>query len=279
MNARFLFFAAFALALLTASCSSGPEPPQPGTPTFNWNAAKRAYATGDFTKANESLSEIVKTDSEYAGRARTWSILLSAGTAQGYAELADAYEAGATANRANPMPFRKPISALRSMANAAILDSVQSFRTVLDSDRGASVEFAFSYPTGSAAEPPALKRVAGGVPILDTDATVLQTTMMQRGVVLAVCRAMGNPDDSAKTLEAFKAPEVRVPRETFLFGVAQMLNSLADLYIPRKLDQPDRAKLITDQALRALQAIPETKESKALMVKIQSQGKKKGKAS
>ncbi len=39
------------------SCSSGPQPPQPGTPAFYWAAANQTYRAGDFLKTVRTCSE------------------------------------------------------------------------------------------------------------------------------------------------------------------------------------------------------------------------------
>ena len=51
------------------SCSSGPQPPQPGSPAFFWAAAKETYRAGDFLKTSENLQRILVTDNEYTARA------------------------------------------------------------------------------------------------------------------------------------------------------------------------------------------------------------------
>ena len=61
-----------ALGLVAAgtSCSSGPQPPQPGTPAFYWAAAKETYRAGDFLKTREHLQRILATENEFSARAR-----------------------------------------------------------------------------------------------------------------------------------------------------------------------------------------------------------------
>ena len=108
--------------------------------------------------------------------------------------------------------------------------------------------------------------------LLERDA--MQMDMLQRGVLLSLCRATGNPDDTAKTLEKFKTPEVSVPRDVFLFNVAKMLQEDSALYSSNKLDHPGRYKAVLTEALEAAQAVPQSKESKALVDKIQAALKK-----
>ena len=137
-----------------------------------------------------------------------------------------------------------------------------------------NVLLAFEYPSGSATEPGSLKRVAGGMVIQDAERDSLQAAMLQRGVLLGVCRATGSADDPAKALEKFKAGEVRVPREEFLLALAKALQEQSELFVSSKMDQPTRQKLMCQQALEVLHSIPETKETKALITKIQTSMKK-----
>jgi hypothetical protein len=274
MRTPSLLLGTFLLALVTTSCSSGPTPPRPGTPAFYWNAAKDAYRAGDYVKTDTQLAEIVRTDNEYAARARAWSMVINAGLSQGYSQLSDSFEAGARANRANPMPFRKQVTTLSSLASASDMQLVETLHHFLERDKDPTVLLAFDYPGGAAAEPGSLKRVAGGILIQDSERDALQLAMLQRGVLLSLCRFTGSPDDSAKTLEKFKTPEVRVPREVVLFAVAKTLFDQSEIFGSNKLDQPARLKALCQEALEALKAIPETKETKALAAKIQASLKK-----
>lgn len=274
MRTPSLLLGALLLALAATSCSSGPQPPRPGTPAFYWNAAKDAYRVGDYVKTDTQLSEIVRTDNEYAARARAWSMVINAGLSQGYSQLSDAFEAGARANRANPMPFRKQVTTLRSLASASDMQLVETLHHFMERDKDPNVLLAFDYPSGAAAEPGSLKKVAGGILIQDSERDSLQLSMLQRGVLLGLCRFTGSPDDPAKALEKFKTAEVRVPRDVVLFAAAKTLFDQSEIFSSNKLDQPARMKALCQEALEALKSIPETKETKALAAKIQAGLKK-----
>ena len=274
MRSQSLFAGTLLLALAAASCSTGPAPPRPGTPGFYWNAAKENYRNGDFQKADSNLVDVIRTDNEFTARARAWDMVISAGLAQGFSQLADTYEAGARANRANPMPFRKQVTTLRSYASASALQLVEVSHVFMEKDKDPNVPLAFEYPSGSATEPGSLKRVEGGILIQDAERDTLQSAMLQRGVLLSASRAAGSADDTAKALEKFKVGEVRVPRDEFLLVLAKALQEQSELFGSNKLDQPNRQKVMCQEALEALQAIPQTKETKALANKIQTSMKK-----
>jgi hypothetical protein len=273
MRTRLLLLAA-PIAVLLTSCASSPQPPAPGSPAFTWNAARAAYHVGDFTKTDENLLQLIRGDSEFAGRARPWSILVSAGLAQGYSDLADAYEAGARANRLNPTPFRKQVSILRSMASGASVEFTEAVHLFLAKDKDPNVMLAFEFPTGAATEPPNLRKVSAGMLMQDSETEQMQAAMLQRGVLLAVTRALDAEGDAAKTLERFKAGDPQTPRATFLYATAKRLFDQSALFGSTKLDQPNRIKMLCQQALEALGAVPETKDTKALAGKIQAALKK-----
>ena len=68
--------------------------------------------------------------------------------------------------------------------------------------------------------------------------------------------------------------EARVPREIFLMAAAKNLSDQSELFIGTKLDQPNRLKMLSQEALAVLAAIPPTKDTKALTDKIQARTKK-----
>jgi hypothetical protein len=263
-----------AALLLAASCSTGPKPAEPGTPAFLWNAAKATWHSGDFVKTGETLQQLVKTESEFTARSRPWSILVASGLAQGYAATADAYLYGAKANRQNPMPFHKEANALRSMATSAAVEFAEEVHVFLDKDKAENVALAFEFPPGGAAEPPAMRKIESGAWLQDSERDSLLKMMLHRGVVRSVTAAVGSVDDTPKAAELFKAPDVQRPRAAFLQFVAKDLYDRSDLFTATKLDHPARLRLLCQEALEALQGVPETKDSKALTVKLQSALKK-----
>jgi hypothetical protein len=256
------------LAIAT-SCASGPKPPEPGTPAFYWGAAKVSYKTGDFVKTGEQLQQILGSENEFTTRARTWDIVIAAGLAQGYSEMADAYEAGARMNRANPTPFRKQVIASRSYSSAASVELAESVHKFLDKNKDANVLLPFGLPAGTFAQPASLKKVSSGILIQDSERDALQSAMLQRGVLQVVCKAVDAADEPAKASEKLKVGETQVPRDVFLWMVARQLEAQSQLYGPNKLDTPNRFLMMSQEALESIKAIPETKESKTLAQKIQ----------
>ena len=276
MPRAFLAFAAAGVSLIAAGCSSGPQPPQPGTPAFYWAAARSTYAAGDFLKTSDNLSQL-GSSADYGTRSQPWFIVVQAGLAKGYMDLAENFDYGAHANRANPTPFIRQEHQLQSLASSAVMALAETHHKFLAAPPTDTLLFEFPYPTGSAAEPVQLQRVAKGMIVPDADLEGLQKAMVQRGVLLTVTDMVGASGDPAKALDVFKAPEVKVPRATFLTATAKAFSNLADLYTPRKLDQPDRLNLLCDEATAALKQVPESKDTKdiqARIAKLRKPGKK-----
>jgi hypothetical protein len=256
------------------SCSSGPQAPQPGTPAFFWTAARDTYRAGDFVKTSENLQRILVSDNEFSARARAWDAVISSGLTQGYIELADTWEAGARANRLNPTPFRKQVSTLRSLASASAIQFTEDIHKVMAADKGPKILLALAYPAGAPVAPAGLKRVAGGILVQDSERDLLQAAMLQRAVLLSVCAAVGSPDDAASAQDRLKAGEYLASRDAFLLAAAKSLSDESDLFIGTKLDLPNRLKMLSQEALNVLGAIPQTKETKAVTDKIQARLKK-----
>jgi len=258
---------ALALGWMAVSCSTGPRPPEPGTPAFFWGAAQQTYKSGD-------LLEILQGDNDFTAKARVWEIALSAGMVQGAEDLVTAYESGMRLNRANPGPFRRNISQIRNLSGHSALDLAQQVHTLLAKEKGPQISLEFAFPPGSAVEPAALRKVYAGILLQESEAASLQTAMLERGVVQAVCKLVGSPDDPAKSLELFKTAPVQVKREVFLLAAANILYDESAIFGANKLDQPLRLKALCDEALGALGAIPETKDTKALADRIHTALKK-----
>ncbi|MBV6431619.1 MAG: hypothetical protein IANPNBLG_01751 [Bryobacteraceae bacterium] len=269
-----LLFALIAfLAGLLSSCSSGPAPPAKGTPAFYWSAAKESFNAGDYTRTVDNLSKLTSSENEFRKHAQPWRLILLAGLVKGNADLADQYETGARANKANPAPFRMQTSTLRSEAGRQAMEFVESFMAFQKANPSGDVEIVFPYPpVGTAKAPPA--KIAGGILPSQSEADSLRTMGAQRAVLLAVCDALGNGDDPAKAQEAMAKTPLTVPRATFLLAMSEFLNDQADLFGKRKLDVPDREKIFRAKALEALQGLPDSKELKELRKKIEGATKK-----
>lgn len=255
------------LALI--ACSMGPAPPQPGTPAFSWAEAQTAYRAGDYAKATDNLNNLLRHDNELTAKAQPWALVLSSGIANGLMELSDAYKAGGIENRDHPVSMRRQANDSLRDANSVALSGVEIFRSFVQKNKEPQILLAFEYPPVNPSEPAALGRVMKGNVLNSTDTDTLKQAMMQRGVFSALARVVGEPDDSLKVQEMFKAGTVQVPRERFLFGMAQLLYDQAQLYNRKHIDDARRASLFCTEATHALKGLPEDKPVKELLQKIQ----------
>lgn len=274
---RFAFLCAvLVLVPVFSGCSSsgGPQPPKPGTPAFYWAAARETYRTGDFVKTNDNLGQISKTDNEFAARARMWEIVMSSGLAQAYTELADVYDAGAKARRDNPTPFRREASKLRTAASSAALQFAEAFHRFRTTSNDPKVTLEFDFPSGSAGQPVELKKISSGIFLQESEAALVEKAMGQRGVLRSASRAVGAPDDPPKAAEIYKPGKAEISADVFRLQMATLLHEQAQLFGPTKLDQPQRVKMLCDEAVEALKTVPASKQTKELMTKIQATLKK-----
>ena len=102
----------------------------------------------------------------------------------------------------------------------------------------------------------------------------MQKHAIERGVLLATCRAAGAKNDPAKALDLLKTSDAKVPRAAFVEAMASALFEQSQLYARNKLDQPDKLKIFCDRAEDALKQVPASKESQDLDKKIQAALKK-----
>ncbi len=257
---------------LNFSCSSS-DAPQPGTPAFYWAAAKDAFAASDYEKTSQLLDKLLVGENEFTGRALPWQLILTSGTIRGYMDVGDDLEMGVRAKRTDPGQFRKYISNSRSSAGQLSLQFAELFQR-FQKGKDDPVPLAFGYPSGSAAPVPELTKARAGLALQTAELEAASKHSIERSILLEVCRVAGAPDDTAKTLDLFKSGNVQIPRATFLAGLANSLYEQAQLYNPKKLDDPQKLKVFSDLALDALKAVPEDK-AKALTEKIKKGMKKK----
>ena len=258
------------VVVLAVGCSTGPPSPKPGSPAFFWAVAQESYRTGDVAKANSTLHELSHSQNAFASRARLFHLVVAAGLSQGYSELADAYESGATMNLTSPLRFRRQAANLRSMAASAALEFTQSVQETLEFEKEPNLLLSFPYPLGCETKPEGLERISYGIWTPEAEQAELQDAMLQRGVLLAVCRAVGSAEDPVKALKAFQTQEVRIPRQVFLLEMAKLMYRESDLFGPQRMDRPTRRALLCEEALQVIQAIPPTEETQELATAIRT---------
>lgn len=253
-------------ALVLLSCASGPAP---NTPPWYWDAALDTYRSGDYSKAVEHLSEIAAPGGEFADRAQPFRLVLAAGIAGGYVDLAEAYEAGARMNQKAATDFRRRMNIYRSQANRRAVSFAEYFAAYRKAGPGDNIPIAFSYPSGSPLPVAELTKAGQGIVLSDTELATAERRAIARAILMSACRAVGAEEDTAKAQQIFSGQNVTVPKATFLLAMAKELNRLADLYGPAKMNEPDKLKAFNEQALETVKALPESLETKKLVEKIE----------
>jgi hypothetical protein len=261
-----------ATGILLVSCfalnsCSGDNAPQQGTPAFYWAAAKETFAAKDYAKTIEHLENLTATDNEFTARGRPWLLVMVSGMARGYIDLAQSFDDGSRTNKSNPTEFRRHTNTYRGEANRMALELVEVFDK-FQKGKDDPVPIALPFPTGSAAPVTQLTRAASGIALQPTEIESAEKRTLERGVLLAACQAAGAPEDPAKTQELLKAGTYQVPRAAFVTTMAGTLFEESKLYGSRQIANPDRVKIFCTRALDALKTVPETKQTKELVTKI-----------
>lgn len=256
----------------TIACSTAnkPVPPKPGTLAHSWMSAGDAYKAGDYKRTNEHLSRLASSKSEYRERAKLWSFIVTSGVATGHRELADAYENAARSNQALAADYRKRMSNARRIASQSAMMIVENLHDFIKDNKDPKVTFDFEFPSGKISEPLTLTRLNKGLALQAADHDVLERAVLERAVVRIAADVAGAPGDPERARAQFKQPA----KESFMHAMARVLYDTAELYGPRKLDEPRRMHVLCNEALVALAAVPESKDRKQIEAKIRDLMKK-----
>jgi hypothetical protein len=254
-----------------------------GTPEWFWTAAREQYAAGDFVKTQEHLSKLMLTEGPYRARAAAWHLAVLAGMARAHLELADAWEAGAPDAKANTAEFRRRVNDHRRESRAYTITLAEELgRFLKDVASAEKVTMEFAFPIGSAAEPPGLNTIRKGFQPPEADRAAVVRQCLARGILLQSSALVG--EDPAKAAELFKTQPVEVPRAVFLHGLGDSLVEQSALFNRKKLQEPDKKKILLDMAASMAKSAAEAAQSddwkkkiKDLQAKIEKEQKNIGK--
>jgi hypothetical protein len=183
-------------------------------------------------------------------------------------DLADQYEAGAKANKEAAATLSRQVSRYRSLASHLTLHFADTFAK-FGKTKDDPVTLALAFPPGTAAPAPQLATVAKGGILPAAAAAAAEKRTLERGILLAMVRAAGAPEDPAKADQILKANDGKVPRATFLLAMARTLYEEAQLYDRRKENGFEKRNILCRRAQDVLKSLPESPETKALDLKIQ----------
>jgi hypothetical protein len=164
------------------------------------------------------------------------------------------------------------VTSTRAAAGQSALQFAETFHKFQEVVKDSNLNLPSTFPAGTPAEPLQFGKVSKGMLLPDAEAETLQTAMLRRGVILSAADAVGASGDSSKAAELFKSGTVT--RDTFLRRMAQRLYDASDIFGTRKLDQPQRAKVLCREALEAIASVAPGKDTKELEANIQKTLKK-----
>ena len=255
------------LVVFLLSC--GPTGPQPGTPEWCWQAAQDTFAAGDYLKCDEHLGRLTEVGNPFADRAFPFRLILTAGLASGYMDIADAFERGSRANKVLTAQFRKYMNDYRALANRRAVSFAEVFLRFQQAKLEGDVQIAFGFPRGNPMPVADLAKISEGVLLREAALEAAEKAAIERRILLTTCELLGAGEDVAKAQKLFTDTGATVPQATFLLGIAQRMKALSELYAPHELDQPERQKLLVEKALEVLKGLPETGESKKLAKELE----------
>lgn len=266
---RFLLPSLCVLVILVSACSSGPRPPAKGTDAWYWQTALDTYAAGDYLKTVENVEPAAEPDSELAAQAMPFQLVLTAGIASGYLDVADAFETGAKENEAGSVAFIRSMNQYRSLAEKMIIKFAETAMAYQKLGGAGSVPLAFSFPPGDTSTIPELAKAEQGIALSPNETTSAVRRALEQGVLRAASNAVGGGEDTAAAQRSFSGENPSVPRDVFVLGNAKQLSEFSRLYADFKLNRPDRMKQLAEIALGLAQSVPESEDSKALAGDIQ----------
>ena len=263
-----------AIVIVFSGCSGVDSGPAAGTPAWYWQAAVDTFAAADFTKTQEHLENLTKSESEWQKRAAAWRLVVLSGLARGYVDLGDAYGEGARENEAQAAQFRNPIQQYRRYARQYAInltESVGPFQKLVSTDE--SVHLDFSFPAGSVNQSPVLTSVSGGTLPKEGPQAEAEDAAIKRGILLQATLLSSGQDEVNKARSIFKGGSPQVPRLVFMAGLAKTLYTMAGLFDRLHLNEPDIGKILVQRSedclKQALEA--EDEEIKKLAEAVQEE--------
>jgi hypothetical protein len=213
----------------------------------------------------------MESPNEYRSRAIPWSLVLTAGMAAGYMELADDYTVGAHNDKSDARGFRRKANEYRTTASPLALRFAQNVEKMDQLPAGA-VPVAFPMPKGSAAISAVLTRISKGEPISQADVEKAQVLAIERNVLLAAWDAVGAPNDMAKAEDVLTHVST-ASHVTFGKAIAKLLDRESGLYARNALDEPEKVAILRQRAETMLQG--QAQRGGAMLVEAKVDGSKK----
>ena len=266
LNIRSAALTTLLLSAFFTGCSSDdkPAPPQPGTPAFNWAAGKQAFEKGDFVKANTLLMQLSQGKSEFAEQARPLALMTSVSMASSYMELSEKFAEGAKRTRGQATPFMRSTSLYKSQATASGMQFIEEAHSFIEANKDKDVTIQLAIPKAEEGDPPQYKKITSGQAIPDAEIPGIEKMLIAK-----------NLSKNMTAAGASAAGVAAAPGPKFLLAVAKGLFTVAEMFGPKKLLQPNRIIEATlDEAQKALELVKDNKEARDLEKKVTAAKKK-----
>jgi hypothetical protein len=223
--------------------------------TSRWQETEQLLAEGKIDETLQQIEILLAAEEPHKTKAAAWKMLVLAGRARGYFEMAEAYLAGAEGNPAQFSDFRRGVSKYRSHSRGASLALAQM---AVDSERyfgrADTIPLDFPLPPGSLSPSPIVASIQMGRLAPESQLQAAEQYTLRRAIVLTVCeagRAMSSPTESGKELEMQPAA---IPKPRLLAVMGRVLYQQADLFAKTHLDDPEKHGLLLDLSESLLEA-------------------------
>jgi hypothetical protein len=266
LNIRSAALTTLLLSAFFAGCGSDtkPKPPQPGTPAFNWAAAKQAYQKGDYVKANTLLMQLSQGKSEFAEQARPLALMTSISMASSYMELSEKFAEGAKRTRGKAAPFMRSTGIYKSQATASSMQFLEEARRFIAANKDKDVTMPLGAPAAAEGDPPQYKKITSGQGVPESEIPGVEKMLITK-----------NLSKNLTAAGVTTAGEATAPGPKFLLVVAKGLFNVSDMFGPKKLLQPNRLiEAAHEGALEALALVKDSKEARELEKKVKAAKKK-----
>ncbi len=236
----------------SVSCSSGPQRPTDRW-TSRWHETEQLLSEGKVDETLQQVEILLAAEEPNKTKAAAWKMLVLAGKARGYFELAEAYLAGSEQNPAQFSDFRRAVSRYRSHSRAASLALAQM---ASDSERyfGSTdtIPLDLPLPPGSTSPSPIVASIAVGRLAPEAQLQAAEQYTLRRAIVLMVYEA-GRATAKTPSGEGLDLRPVAIPKPRLLAVMGKILYQQADLFAKAHLDDPDKHRLLLDLSGRLLE--------------------------
>jgi hypothetical protein len=196
---------------------------------------------------------------------------VTAGLAKAYMDLASYFDSGIKARKDATLPPTsfKARASYRALAERWALEFGDAYLKFQKSSREPNVALEFAYPSTSMATLPEVARIKDGGLLAETVMAALERRTIEQAVASETGDAVGASGDPAKAQALFQSGHAQVPRDVFVFALANHLYNQAQLFDRSRLDKSDRLQFFCQEGLDALKSIKESEESRELADRLQ----------